>query len=285
MAASQSLKQYIADLKPSLWGRLVYYCAPFRKKVVLDNMHLVFKDKLTEAEIKKLAKSFYSHILKSIKENIFMRFMSKEKIKSKAMVKGVEHVEAIADNNQGILILTGHFGNWEFAPIAGMLNFEEFCGRFYFIRKQIRSRWIEKILFHRFYQAGLKVITKKNALTKVTEALEQNNAVVFVLDQHACVGSKDGIPVDFFGKKAGTYRSLATIARYMSLPVVPAASYREKDGRHVLEFYPPIKWQEGASNRDTLTKNTRLYNQSLESLILNHPEQWLWMHRRWKIDE
>lgn len=283
MARDVELKNYINALKPSVWGRFAYYCLPFRKQVVLSNMRQVFNGRLNDEEIRHLAKSFYSHLLTSIKENVLMRFMSDDKIKKTTEVHGEAHLEEIAKGNKGVLILTGHFGNWEFAPIAGILNFSAFKGRFYFIRKTLGAKWIEKILFRRYYRAGLNVIPKKNSLNQVCDALDKNNAVVFVMDQHACVGSKDGVAVDFFGKKAGTYRSLATIARYTNLPVVPAASYRKKDGSHVLAFYPPVAFKELDSSKESLLENTKVYNQQLEALILKHPEQWLWMHRRWKL--
>lgn len=274
---------YIRSLKPTLAGKFFYYCLPFRKRIILNNMKTVFGDRLTSDEIKNLAQSFYGHIATSLKENILMRFLSEEQIKNKAKVVGEENIEKALAKEKGVLILTGHFGNWEFAPIAGILNFKLLQGRFYFIRKLIGTKWIEKILFSRYYKAGLNVIPKKNSLRQACEVLEDNSAVVFVMDQHACIGSKDGIKVDFFGKPAGTYRSLATIARNMEVPVIPAQSYRQKDGTHVLEFYPPLEWIEAEKSREALLKNTKIYNEQLEKMILRRPEQWLWMHKRWKI--
>ena len=273
---------YVRALKPSIAGKFFYYCLPFRKRVVLNNMDIVFGSALTMAEKTNLAQAFYGHLAKSLKENFLMRFWNEDKIKSKAEVIGDEHIEKVLAQEKGALILTGHFGNWEFAPIAGILNFKLLQGRFYFIRKLIGTKWIEKILFSRYYKAGLNVIPKKNSLPQACDALEQNSAVVFVMDQHACLHYKDGIKVDFFGKPAGTYRSLATIARNMEVPVIPAQSYRRKDGTHVLEFYPPLEWIDAEKSREAVLKNTKRYNEQLETMILRFPEQWLWMHKRWK---
>ena len=279
----QEIIKYIGSLKPSLAGKFFYYCLPFRKNVILKNMNIVFHDVLSQTQIKKLALAFYSHIATSLKENLMMRFWNEDKIKSKAQVQGSEYVKQVLDLNKGALVLTGHFGNWEFAPIAGILNFKLLQGHFYFIRKLIGNKWLEKKLFSRYYNAGLNVIPKKHSLTKVCQVLENNSAVVFVMDQHACIKSKDGIKANFFNKPAGTYRSLATIARNMEVPVIPAQSYRKKDGTHVLEFYPPLEWIDAEKSRDQLSKNTQYYNQVLEGMILKYPEQWLWMHKRWKI--
>lgn len=280
---SNQVIDYINQLRPTFAGRFLYRAIPFRRKVVLRNIDTVFGDSLNQQQKINLAKAFYSHIATSLKENLQIRFLSQEKIKSKAIVLGAEHVLTASEKHKGVLILTGHFGNWEFAPIAGIMNFEQYKGRFYFIRKLIGTKALEKLLFKRYYQAGLNVIPKKNALQQACEALEQQAAVVFVMDQHACIGSKDGIEVAFFSKPAGTYRSLATLARNMEAPVIPAQSYRRQDGTHVLEFYPELEWHEDNDRKRALITNTKRYNEQLEKMILKYPEQWLWMHKRWKL--
>jgi Kdo2-lipid IVA lauroyltransferase/acyltransferase len=273
----------IKNLRVSLFGKFIYYLLPYRRSVVLANISQVFQDKLTLAEKKLLAQAFYSHLLTSLKEMLCMRFLSEDKIRSMVSVKGVEHIFEVARHNKGVLILTGHFGSWEFAPVGGILNFKEFQGHFHFIRRNLANKFLEKILFARYYKFGLRVITKTNALQHVLEALGQNHAVVFVLDQHASLANKDGIAAEFFGKKAGTYRSLASIARNTGLPVIPAASYRLENGRHVLEFSQPIYWQEYKGAHQSIYENTKAYNAALEQIILAHPEQWLWLHKRWKL--
>lgn len=228
-------------------------------------------------------KSVYSHLATSLKENLLMRLTRQSTLCDKVEVLGYQHVLDVASEDKGVIILTGHFGNWEFAPVAGISKFKQFRGHFYFIRKTLGFKWLERILFGRYYRAGLRVIPKKHSLNKIFDALEANHAVVFVMDQHACIKAKDGMAVEFFGKKAGTYRSLATIAQYTGVPVVPASSYRLPNGKHILEFHPAIEWQAHEDRMQAVYQNTLAYNQALERLIEDHPEQWLWLHRRWKI--
>ncbi len=107
--------------------------------------------------------------------------------------------------------------------------------------------------------------------------------MVFVLDQHASLANRDGVAVEFFGEKAGTYRSLASLSRHLNIPVVPAASYRLPNGKHVLAFYEPLVWQEYPTTQESIYQNTLAYNQALERIILANPPQWMWSHRRWKL--
>lgn len=261
----------------------MYFLLPYRRKVIRKNIEQVFGNRLNDRQKKHLAKAYYSHLLTSVKEAVQLRFMSEETLRERVEIKGHQQMLDIVAKNKGVLVLTGHFGNWEFAPIGGILNFREFKGQFHFIRKTLGNKTIERILFNRYYNAGLHVIPKKNSLQQVCEALDQNHAVVFVLDQHASLGNRDGVAVEFFGKKAGTFRSLASFARHTGVPVVPAASYRLANGKHVLEFHEPLIWQEFENTQESIYRNTLLYNQALERIIMAHPAQWMWLHKRWKL--
>ncbi len=264
-------------------GRFLYHCIPYRRKLVLANMDQVFGEQLAFAEKIYLAKSYYSHLATSFKEALQLRFMNEQSLRDKVEVIGHEKMLSVVAQKKGVLVVTGHFGNWEFAPLGGVLNFKEFQGQFHFIRRTLRFKALERIMFKNYYNAGLNVIPKKNSLEKVCVALEQNHAVIFVLDQHASLVNRDGIAVEFFGKKAGTYRSLATLARHTGVPVIPAAGYRLPNGKHVLEFHDPIPWQDYESTQESLYQNTLAYNQALEGIILANPAQWNWMHKRWKL--
>nr|WP_230963931.1 lysophospholipid acyltransferase family protein [Legionella pneumophila] len=264
-------------------GRFIYRFLPYRRRLIFSNISQVYNDQLNESQKKRLAKAYYSHLAKSLKEALQLRFMSEKKLRAQVEVLGHEKMLAVVAQKKGVLVVTGHFGNWEFAPLGGVLNFKEFKGQFHFIRRTLRFKFIERIMFKNYYQAGLNVIPKKNSLEQVCVALEQNHAVIFVLDQHASLVNRDGIAVEFFGKKAGTYRSLATISRHTGIPVIPAASYRLPNGKHVLEFHDPIPWKDYETTQESLYRNTLAYNQALEKIILAHPEQWNWMHKRWKL--
>ncbi|WP_133128759.1 lysophospholipid acyltransferase family protein [Legionella nagasakiensis] len=279
------LTKRINALPLSLAGKILYHVLPYRRRVVMNNINHVFGTLLTKQQQTHLAKSFYSHLATSIKEMIQLRFMNEKKLQQRVEVRGYEHLLRVAEQGQGVLILTGHFGSWEYAPIGGILNFKQFQGQFHFIRRTLGNKFIERILFRRYYRAGLNVIPKKNSLQQVCDALEKNHAVVFVLDQHASLVNRDGVAVEFFGKKAGTYRSLASFARHTGIPVIPAAGYRLGKKQHVLEFHDPIFWKHYDNTQEAIYRNTLEYNRALERIILAHPEQWLWLHKRWKLKE
>ena len=273
----------ISELKPSLLGSALYYLVPVRRRIVMENLRQVFGDQLSETELRRLARCFYSHVAKTIKENLAMTVSSERRIAGQVDVLGVEHVLKAAGQGNGVLILTGHFGNWELSAVAAMLQFKQYQNRFHVIRKRV-GLGLEGVIFGRFRKAGLRVMRQTDALTKVFDALDNNDAIIFIMDQHNVVGSK-AIAVEFFGRKAGTNRSLALVARQSGAPVIPAVSFRGPDGRHVMKFHPPLEWISADHHREEIYLNTLGYNRVLERFILEHPDQWLWGHRRWKLEK
>ncbi len=181
---------------------------------------------------------------------------------------------------KGALILTGHFGNWEVATIAGLHLFPQVRGMFHFVRRAIKPAWLDRLVTRRFNRAGFGVIGKRGSLDAILDRLAAGDAIVFPFDQHAA--PPDGIEVEFFGHPAWTFKSLAIIALATGAPVLPASSWREPDGHHVLRFEPPLSVLEHPDTNEAIRRNTRAYNEALEQLILRRPEQWYWVHRRWK---
>ncbi|HTS54156.1 MAG TPA: 4'-phosphopantetheinyl transferase superfamily protein [Burkholderiales bacterium] len=263
-----------------LSGRIVYRLLPFRRRVVLDNLRRVFGNTLAEDQITRLAQAHYAHMWRLIAEFVTFSLMSQSRRARLARVENEQVLRAAHAKGKGVLLLTGHFGNFEVATAAGIMSFPEARDRFHFVRRPFKPRWLEAIVYGRARRLGFGTLSKEGSLDAFIQRLEAGDLVLFPFDQYAA--GRDGIQVEFFGHPAGTFRSLAIIARATGAPVVPAATWREADGRHVLRFEEPLAPIECEDYDEEVRRNTRAYNAMLERLILRHPEQWWWMHRRWK---
>ncbi len=263
-----------------LAGRILYALLPFRRSVILANLERVYGDTVPRAEIVRLAQAHYGHLWRLTGEFFRFRWMSLARKAALVRVENLEAVLAALAQGKGALVLTGHFGNWEVATIAGIGNYPGRRGQFHFVRRAIKPRWLDALVTRRFNKAGFGVIPKRGSLDFILERLAAGDLIVFPFDQHA--GPPDGIEVDFFGHPAWTFKSLAIIALATGAPVVPAASWREANGHHVLRFEPALAPIECADTGEAIRRTTRAYNQALEQLILRRPEQWYWVHRRWK---
>ena len=268
---------------PPLSGRIIYHLLPIRRRVILANLRRVFGGAVPDREIVALAQAHYAHLFRSLTELLGFPFLSKARRAALARVENVDAVWRAYGEGKGVLILTGHFGNFEMATVAGIGGNQEYRDRLHFVRKPLKPRWLESLLTRRFRRAGFGVLARRGSLDEILERLALGHGIVFILDQHA--GGRDGVIVEFLGAPASTYRSLALIALSSGAPVVPASSWRESDGRHVLRFEEPIAVIESEDLDEAVYLNTRAYNAALERLVLRHPEQWYWVHRRWKVDQ
>ena len=198
----------------------------------------------------------------------------------------IENIEALrrrrSQQGKGVLILTGHFGNWEVATIAGIGKYPQMRGRFHFVRRAIKPRWLDALVTRRFNQAGFGVIGKRGSLDAMLDAARRGR-------RRSCSRSTstrappDGIEVEFFGHPAWTFRSLAIIALATGAPVVPATSWREPDGAHVMRFERADRRRSSARTRTKRSGARRAPTTPRSSASsCARPEQWYWVHRRWK---
>ncbi|KTC80667.1 lysophospholipid acyltransferase family protein [Legionella cherrii] len=265
----------------SVSGFLFYHLLPIRRQIVLDNIERVFKNQFSIKEKKRLAMAFYSHVVSILKELIFMNWYAR--LGNRVEIRGIECLLEAKKQERGCFLLMGHLGNWEMTIPLANSQLYPLIGPIQVIRKAIRVQWLERFIFNRNIRYGLQRIDKSGASIKIIKALKNKETILFALDQHAELKNKEGIAVNFFGTQAGTYRSLAFFANKYQVPVVPISCYRQPSGKHVLEFHPALTWEPQPDEEQAIYNNTLRYNQKLEQLILEHPEQWWWVHRRWKL--
>jgi KDO2-lipid IV(A) lauroyltransferase len=269
-----------AQAAPSFAARLLYRLLPLRRQVVLDNLKRVYGDVVDTAEITRLAQAHYGHLGRLLWEFVWFPWLSRARRMAMVRVDNLDALLAAHAQGKGVLILTGHFGNFEVSTGAGLASFPEAKGRFHFVRRPIRPEWLDRLVTRRFRKVGFGVLPKRGGLDAILDRLSEGDLVVFPFDQHA--QRKDGVLVEFFGHPAGTFRSLAVIALATGAPVVPASSWRDSDGHHVLRFETALSAVEHADANEAIRLTTREFNRALELLIVRRPEQWWWVHRRWK---
>jgi len=263
------------------FGKLLYHLLPYRRGVVLGNLRRVFGDVLPEGEIVRLAQAYYAHYWQFLFEFIRQPFMSSKRRNDWVKVENIELPLRAHAQSKGVFLLTGHFGNFEVATVAGIARFPQYRGLLYFIRRALKPAWFNSLITWRFRRAGFGTLSKRGSLDAIFDVLKRGGIIVYVFDQHA--GAPDGIPVDFCGHPAGTFKSLAILALETGAPVIPASSWREPDGTHVIRFEDPLPLIDCDDPAEAIRRNTRAYNAALERMLLRHPEQWIWMHRRWKV--
>jgi KDO2-lipid IV(A) lauroyltransferase len=236
---------------------------------------------LSEHEVQRLAQAYYAHLGKFLIEFAKFPMMSASKRKSWIRLENIESPVKAYEQGKGILLLGGHFGNWEVATVGGIGQFPKYREVFHFVRRPLKPRWFNDFITRRFRSSGFGTLGKRDSLDSILDLLARGAIVVYVFDQHA--GPRDGIPVEFLGHPASTFKSLAILALSTGAPVIPASAWREPNGTHVLRFEDPLPLIECEDTNEAIRRNTRSYNAAVERMLLRHPEQWIWMHRRWKL--
>lgn len=184
---------------------------------------------------------------------------------------GFEHFERGLAGGRGVLFAAAHLGNWELSAYAhGLL-----AGPMDIVVRPLDNPLLDRLVERRRTLSGNRIIPKKAAARAVLKALRENRAVGILIDQNA--SAAEGVFVDFFGRKACASTALARLAARSGATVIPGfALWSETEGRYVLRFYPPLEIT------GQVARDTQRLHALLESVIREHPEQWLWIHRRWK---
>jgi Kdo2-lipid IVA lauroyltransferase/acyltransferase len=185
--------------------------------------------------------------------------------------EGFEHYTAALRQGRGVLFATAHLGNWELSAFAHAL----LSNPMHIVVRPLDNPRIDALVARRRALSGNRVIEKKDFARGILRALGANEAVGILVDQNT--SADEGVFVDFFGVPACAGAGFAKIAARSGAPVIPGfALWSEEERRYVLLFYPPVEMS-GHPEEDM-----RRLHQVLEKVIREHPDQWLWIHRRWK---
>lgn len=185
--------------------------------------------------------------------------------------EGLEHFERAIQRGRGVLFATAHLGNWELSAYGHALM----TGPMNVVVRPLDNPLVDKLVEQRRVLAGNGLIGKKDASRAILRALGRNEAAGILIDQN--VSLAEGTFVDFFGTPACAGLAFARIANHTGAAVIPGfALWSAAEAKYLLKFYPEIQMT-GNAEADT----ARIHCQ-LESVIREHPDQWIWLHRRWK---
>ena len=185
-------------------------------------------------------------------------------------------IELLLRHDQPLLMLTGHFGNWEVVGYSmAALGFPSYA-----VARLLDNPYLNDYVLGFRQRQGMTILDKRGATTMIPSLLDNNEAVSFIADQDA---GRRGLFVNFFGRKASTYKSIALLAMQHEIPVI--VGYGRRLGRDfrfeigVEDVIEPADWKD---LDDPMTYITQRYTKALEDVIRRDPEQYLWIHRRWK---
>jgi Kdo2-lipid IVA lauroyltransferase/acyltransferase len=257
-------------------GAIVYRLDRRHRRITLDNLAATFPERSTQ-ERARIAREVFGHFGRKLVELLWFTGLPPARQLELVEFVGAEHIEAAQRAGRGALIVTGHFGFWELHALAHGLR----LGPMAVVARALDNPLLDRLLIDLRSSTGNVVIDRKGGLRRIMRALNANQAVAVLIDQH--ILTADAVKVDFMGRPAATTSAVAVLALRTGAAVIPAFSLPLNDGRYRLIYEAPIPLPVDESP-EAVRELTQRCTKVLEKYVRVHPERWLWMHRRWRDD-
>ncbi|MFA4944175.1 MAG: lysophospholipid acyltransferase family protein [Lentisphaeria bacterium] len=250
----------------------------FRRRFVEEQLRLAFPE-LAAAERAGLRRRFYRHFGRLAAELLRLPSLGTAELRRRTVIEGEGHLQAALARGKGAFILAAHLGNWEIGLATAAcrgINLET-------VVKEVKGALGQYAIDRIRGAHGVRTIPRRNSAFRILRQLRAGGLVGFVLDQN--MTADEGVFVEFFGRPACTMPGLAVLASRHGTPVIPIQFWRDEAGGGTFHarFHPEIPWEAtGAGAEADVRHNTARYTRQIEALIRERPEQWLWLHKRWK---
>jgi KDO2-lipid IV(A) lauroyltransferase len=255
-------------------GRLCYPLFPSRRRVALRNLRNAYPD-MPADEIERIAKLSFQQMSAAVVELLAVPSFTADDVRRLITIENKELLERAGALNRGVVFLTAHFGNWELAADALSVHMPKPC---YVIAKKQSNALVDRDITKWRRKFGSTVIPM-NAIREVLKTLQEGHTVLMAADQAA---STESISVEFFGRMVPTYAGPAVFALRTRSPLVLGLAHVQPDGTYRMRLHE-ISYQDLSEYTDAnVLELTRRQVQLTETLIREHPEQWMWTHKRWK---
>jgi KDO2-lipid IV(A) lauroyltransferase len=260
----------LADRLARVYARLLDRALPRLRRIAYRNLALALPE-LGAARHREIVDGVFRSIARVLVAFAKFPAIRGDTVKEWIRCEGLEYVEAAMRQGRGVLFATAHLGNWELSAYAHAL----LAAPMDVVVRPLDNPWIDAAVERRRGLSGNRTIGKQEYARAILKALAANRAVGILVDQNSAADA--GVFVDFFGVKACAGVGFAKLAARSGAAVIPGfAVWEEAEKRYVLRFRPPLEITGDAA------RDTQAVQSELERAIRQYPDQWLWIHRRWK---
>jgi KDO2-lipid IV(A) lauroyltransferase len=259
----------------AIFGELVYRLDIPHRIIVNRNLRFAYPS-WTEGQVAAASCRVFQNLGMSIMELLQLLRMSRSDVLERCSLTGEDHMRQALSRGRGIILVSGHLGNWEFGlqflacrfntPIHLVVNP---------ISPRTLNGWVNR-LRTRF---GNRIIDKKKAFPAMRKAIRDGGIVALMVDLSRL---KQSVEVSFFGRRARASHASALLATRCGAIVMPVFSHRNDDGRIAIELGPPLTFQRSGDLKENLKRNTQILTDRVEAAVRRHPDQYLWAQKRWK---
>ncbi|HXW04519.1 MAG TPA: lysophospholipid acyltransferase family protein [Vicinamibacterales bacterium] len=258
----------------TLLGRAFYTFDGPHRRLALRNLRAAFPTRDAH-ECRAIARGMFAHFGRLLTVLLKFSTMTPAQMLARVEFDGEDRVLHAHAQGRGVLLFTGHFGFWEINALVHALALHPMA---------VLARPLDNPLLHDLLESvrcrtGNSVIYRRGAIRRVLRALEANQAVAVLIDQH--IHTADSVYVDFFNRPAATTSALAALALRTGAPVVPVFALPRPGGRFRMVYEHPVD-PPRTDDPDAIRAFTQRCTDVLEMYVRRYPDLWLWMHRRWR---
>jgi Kdo2-lipid IVA lauroyltransferase/acyltransferase len=256
-------------------ARAAYPLLKSRRKVALRNLRNAFPE-MDEQRREQIAYHSFQHISATFIELLWSLNMTKELIKQRVCIDNFDLWERLQERNKGIVFLTAHFGSWELAIQAiSVYTDSTVCT----IAKSQSNIFVDRTINRWRELFGLKIVPMGVSVREILRTLQQRGIVALAADQTA---PKESVPVEFFGRPVPTFQGPAVFSLKTGAPIVLGCTVRQENGNYKMHLvHVPSDDLIDFSDKHVFELTQRQVRMT-EEIIRQYPEQWMWMHKRWK---
>jgi KDO2-lipid IV(A) lauroyltransferase len=257
-------------------GLTVYAVHGRLRRVGLRNLTLAFPE-MSEPDRRRLLRGEFISLGRQLAEVCLFPRYTRENVSRTVVYDGFENYEHAYKRGKGVLFLTGHLGAWELSAFAHSLNGHPLS----IVMRSLDNPYIDAFLQSYRTMHGNRTVDKDDFVRGLLSAMRNGETVGILMDTN--MTPPQGVFVDFFGVPACTASGLARIALRTDAAVVPGFTvWDAKQRKYILRFDPALELIRTDDNEADIVANTAKFTKFIESIIRQYPDQWLWVHRRWK---
>lgn len=229
----------------------------------------------TPRECRAIARKTFAHFGRSLTMLLKFSTLTPEQMRTRVIHDGDERVREALKAGRGVLLVTGHFGFWELLGLAHPLVLPPMS----VLARPLDNPYLHALLERTRMRTGNQVIYRRGAVRRVLRALNANECIAILIDQH--IQPVDAVTVQFFDRPAATTSAVAALALRTGAAVIPLFGLPAADGKYRMVYEHPIELP-GPDAADPIVELTQRCTDVLEMYVRRQPELWLWMHRRWR---
>ena len=259
----------------NFFGKILFIVAKKHREITVDNLTYAFGHEKQPEEIERIARQVFINLIQIVFEIAWSLRLDDKDLFKQFKIDGYHHLKKAYEKGRGVLVLTAHLGNWELLSVlAGMFELPMSS-----VVRPLDFEPLDHYIHNLRSRYGGKMIPKQRSIRKIIRCLARGEAVYLLMDQN--VDWYEGVFVDFMGHRACTNKGMALLALKTGAPVVPVFMIREKSGLRA-EFGPEVVTVKTGDRQKDIEINTQEYNRVIENVIRRYPDQWFWIHQRWK---